>query len=91
MFDRKVENVVLLRQAAQARNQHASNFQEAVLGQQQWYWHLVACEEHLENTSFFRGIVGISIALPVFQSYNDFNEFGHCIRLPKPYVNAAIS
>ena len=90
MFDRKVENVVLLRQAAQARNQHASNFQEAVLGQPQWYWHLVACEEHLENTSFLRGIDGISIALPVFQSYNDFNEFGHCIRLPKPYVNAAI-
>ena len=65
VFDRKVENVVLLWQAAQARNQQASNFQEAVLGQQKWYWHLVACEEHLENTSFSRGI-GISIALPVF-------------------------
>ena len=64
VFDRKVENVVLLWQASQARNQHASNFQEAVLGQRQWYWHLVACEEHLENTSFLRG-TGISIALPV--------------------------
>ena len=25
------------------------------------------------------------------QSYNEFNEFRHCIRLPKPRVNAAVS
>ena len=73
-----VESVVLLWQVAQARSQQASDFQEAVLGQRHWYWHLLACEEHLENMCiyiyiffFFQEASAFYSPASDFQPYND--------------------
>ena len=48
LFNKVFDNHVIVVVDVDEYDEQASNFQEAVLGQQ-WYWRLLVCEEHLWN------------------------------------------